>query len=162
MKLKVKKLDPRAIIPTRAAHGDLGYDLYALEDTKLIPGKVTLIRTGIACNFPYGVGGILKDRSSVATKMEVFVKAGVIDQGYTGEIKVAMFNPGIIVSESVYTSGLELPTGQQTILSGVKEFKAGDKIAQMVLIEVMALQVEETDGLTVTERGDKGFGSSGR
>lgn len=161
MKLRVKKLDPNAMLPTRAAYGDLGYDLYALEDTVLLPGKVTLVKTGIACNFPDGVGGILKDRSSVATKMEVFVKAGVIDQGYTGEIKVAVFNPGPIVSTQVYTTGQESSTGYETVLSGEKRFKAGDKIAQMVLVNVMGLQVEETDGLEETERGSKGFGSSG-
>src|SRR5690348_13923016 len=91
--LKVKKLHPDAIIPTKSRRTDFGYDLYALEDTVLEPGRVTKVRTGIGFRFPRGFGGILKDRSGVATKIEVQTVAGVIDNEYTGEVMVPFFNP---------------------------------------------------------------------
>lgn len=163
-RLGVVRLDDNATIPTKAHYGDLGYDLYALEDTELIPGTVTLVRTGIACNFPPGFGALLRDRSSVATKTKVFVVAGVIDQGYTGEIKVAFFNPGD--AETSFTK--EWLTGDHrngifTLKFGEsKSFKAGDKIAQMILIPVVTIPIDEVEQLHPSTRGDGGFGSSGR
>jgi dUTP pyrophosphatase len=174
-RLGVVRLDTNAKLPTKAHYGDLGYDLYALEDITLAPGKVTIVRTGIACNFPSGVGALLRDRSSVATKKEVFVVAGVIDQGYTGEIKVAFFNPGwphLIqlknqqdIDEMRNSWPLEIPPvtegGLLTIFGGPEEFKAGDKIAQMILTPVITIPVDEVTDLQNSTRGDKGFGSSG-
>lgn len=136
--LRVKKLHPDAQLPTKAHHGDLGFDLYALEDTVLEPRMVTKVRTGIACGFPTGYGALLRDRSSVATKQQVFVVAGVIDYGYRGEVLVAMHNPGDPVT-----------------------FKKGDKIAQMILTLVILTQVREVTELDDTTRGTNGWGSTG-
>jgi dUTP pyrophosphatase len=136
--LRVKKLSPDAKLPTKAHAGDLGYDLYCLEDTTILKDTITLVRTGIACGFPAGYGGIIKDRSSVATKMRLEVWAGVIDNAYIGEIKVAFYNP--------FTTQV---------------FSAGDKIAQMVLVATLDEEVVEVDDLIETSRGDKGFGSTG-
>jgi len=143
--LKVKKLDKRAKLPTRAYDGDLGFDLYLLEDT-LIPAyegdrpALKKLRTGIAVKFPKGWGGFIKDRSSIATKDRLITVAGVIDNGYTGEIIVAVVN---LSGKDVYLS-------------------AGTKIAQLVPIPVFDGSVVEVDELEETKRGDKGFGSSGR
>jgi dUTP pyrophosphatase len=158
MYLKFKKLHENAIVPSRAHLGDLGFDLFALEDTILTGGTVTVVSTGIACQFPATPaqewGALIRDRSSVATKKEVFVVAGVIDHGYTGEIKVAMFNPGKYV---------ESGTGRfiRGDISSDVEFKAGDKIAQLILIPVYYPRVEVVTELDISDRGDKGFGSSG-
>jgi len=151
MHIGFMKLDPRATIPTKAHDDDLGFDLYALEDVHISGGDVTKVRTGIAMRSPSRersnglgwyttkFGGILKDRSSVATKQKVFVVAGVIDPQYTGEILVAFANP----------------------LNKDVDFKAGDKIAQLVLIESAEAQGCEIFEIQQTKRADNGFGSSG-
>jgi dUTP pyrophosphatase len=169
--LNVKALDKHAKLPTKSHTGDLGYDLYALEDTVLEPGKVTKVRTGIAMGFPEGHGGLIRDRSSVATKQEVFVVGGVIDQGYTGEVLVAMYNPGRTDLDYTYVSidhgGLfsrEYTTVVDHVFvrpAGPCTFKAGDKIAQIILIPVITFPVKEVEELGHTDRGSNGFGSTG-
>lgn len=142
--MRVKKLDPRAKLPTRAYEGDLGFDLYALEDTD-IPAvsedggiSIVKIKTGIAVEFPPGWGGFIKDRSSVATKRGLHAVAGVIDNGYRGEVLVALAN-----------------------LSGkCQTIKAGEKIAQLVPIVLYPYDVDEAVFLSPTHRGEGGFGSS--
>ncbi len=136
------KLDSRATIPSKAHEDDLGFDLHTLEDVTLEPGVVTKVRTGIATQFPGWCGGLIRDRSGVATKKGVFVVAGVIDPQYTGEILVAFQNP----------------TGQPVT------FSAGDRVAQMIITPVIPVAVEEItdDMLLETIRGAKGFGSSGQ
>lgn len=139
--LKVKILKEGGKPPSVAHPGeDLGYDLYAFE-TMVIPATAqAIVPTGIALGFPEGFGGIIKDRSSVAAKM-IYTSAGVIDNGYHGEIKVLLRNENRV---SVTIS-------------------AGDKIAQLVLVEVHTLSslliVDEFDE---SKRGDGGFGSTGK
>ena len=143
--LKVKRLDKRAILPTRAYDSALGYDLYALEDT-FVPkwsekGDIGIakVRTGIAIEFPEGWGGFIKDRSSVATKRRLVCVAGVIDGDYRGEIIVC----------------LENHSGENQLI------KAGEKIAQLVLVPIANFPVVEVEELSETARGKKGFGSTG-
>ena len=90
--MKIKRLSEDALLPVKAHAGDLGYDLFASEDTILYPGETTLIPTGVAIQFPDGYGALIRDRSSVATKRNLFVVAGVIDNGYVGEIMIALHN----------------------------------------------------------------------
>src|SRR5271170_6091586 len=90
--LKVKLLHPDAILPTVAHPGDdLGYDLYAIENVTLYPGKPVRVRTGIAVEGPPGVGFILGDRSSMAAKGVTYA-GGRIDAGYRGELLVCLIN----------------------------------------------------------------------
>jgi len=139
--MKVKKLVSDAVLPTKAHAGDLGYDLYAVEQVTIWGGETKLIPTGISIQFPEGYGGIIRDRSSVATKQQLFVVAGVIDNGYTGEIKVALHSS----SEDVRT------------------IYKGDKIAQLVLIPTVNFPIEEVSELISSDgRGDNGFGSTGK
>ena len=135
--MKVVRLTPTAILPVRAHVTDLGYDLFADSSEKIIHGETVKISTGIAIGFPPGYGGFIKDRSSMASK-GLFTTGGVIDNGYTGEISVMMTNSG----SEYYIS-------------------KGDKIAQLVLIPVTNVEIEEVDSLGETDRGSKGFGSSG-
>lgn len=142
MVLKVRKLHANATLPTKAHVGDLGYDLYASEYTYIPPDQVTLVPTGIAVRFPSGYGGLIRDRSSIATNRKIFTVAGVIDEGYTGEIKIAFYNPGEN-DHGFYMS-----------------IQPGEKIAQMVLVPVTNFLIQEVDELEETSRGAQGFGSS--
>jgi dUTP pyrophosphatase len=138
--MKIKRVVEGAILPQKAHEGDLGYDLFAAEDVSIYPGETKLISTGVAIQFPIGYGGIIKDRSSVATKRKLFSVAGVIDNGYVGEIKVALHNSGY----------------------NLQKIEIGDKMAQLILIPVTNFQVEEVKEVySADERGEGGFGSTG-
>lgn len=137
--IKIKKLHVHARLPEKAHVGDLGYDLFAAEDDTIFPDETRLISTGIAIQLPDGYGGFIKDRSSVSTKNNVFTVAGVIDNGYIGEIKVAMHN----AKEDPWYC------------------KTGDKIAQLVLIPTVNFEVQEvTEVIAPDQRGTGGFGST--
>jgi dUTP pyrophosphatase len=136
--LNVKLLTDSAILPTKAHHDDLGFDLYCAKKIIIPPGCQELISTGISVEFPFGYGGIIKDRSSIA-KEKLYTHAGVIDPQYRGEIKVMMENRSLVA----------------------KRFSVGNKIAQMVLIYSYDINAVEVDSVDETKRGEKGFGSSG-
>ena len=139
--MQVKRLSHSAQLPTKAHLGDLGYDLYTNEGTTIFPSETKVIKTGIAIQFPEGYGGFIKDRSSVATKRGLHVVAGVIDNGYIGEICVALYN------------------GTDSLV----HITPGEKIAQLVLIPTVDFEVEEVDEVVPTDqRADGGFGSTGR
>ena len=140
MELKVKKLTDTAKLPEKAHQGDLGYDVFADEDKWIEPGSYKLISTGISVhNSSYKYGLIIKDRSSIAMK-GLFTHAGVIDAGYTGEIKILFHNNS----------------------STAIKIEHGDKMAQLVPTKVVNFEVEEVDELFKTRRGSKGFGSTGK
>jgi dUTP pyrophosphatase len=146
--LKVLKLDQRATTPTVANAGeDLGFDLYALEDTLLPPNTPIKVRTGIAVHFekpeaPQEKFGLLvRDRSSMASK-GIIASGGVIDAGYRGELLILLTS---------YSS------------AGSFAIKAGDKIAQLIPLPVLtAMGVVEADALPTSARGQGGFGSTGK
>ena len=142
MTLKVRRLDPRAQLPTRAYLGDAGLDLYALEDAALDPGERASVRTGIAVEIPEGEAGLVLPRSGLAVRHGIaLVNApGLIDSGYRGEIVVLRLNTD--------------PTARFALA-------AGDRIAQRVLVKVQTPEVVEVEELAVSERGGGGFGSSG-
>ena len=138
--MKIKRLSENAKLPTKAHAGDLGYDLYASEPAAIFPGETKVVKTGIAIQFPEGYGGFIKDRSSVATKKGLFTVAGVIDNGYIGEICIAFHN------------------GTDSLIHIIP----GEKIAQLVLIPTVDFKVEEVDEVvSADQRGEGGFGSTG-
>lgn len=138
--MKIKKLSDNAVLPQKAHSGDLGYDLYANQGAAIFPNETKVVKTGIAIQFPAGYGGFIKDRSSVATKKGLFTVAGVIDNGYIGEICIALYN------------------GTDSLI----HVAPGDKIAQLVLIPTVNFEIEEVDELiSADERKDGGFGSTG-
>ena len=140
MELKVKRLTETARIPEKAHPGDLGYDVFADEDKWIEPGGYKLVSTGVSVfNATYKYGFIIKDRSSVAMK-GLFTHAGVIDAGYTGEIKVLFHNNS----------------------STAIKVEQGDKMAQLVPHPVVNFELEEVDELFETKRGKNGFGSTGK
>jgi dUTP pyrophosphatase len=142
MSLRVVRLDERAILPTRAHAGDAGLDLYSLDAVHLEPGERATVGTGIAVEIPAGQAGLVLPRSGLAARHGIaLVNApGLIDSGYRGELRVLLLNTD---RERTFSLG------------------AGDRIAQLVLVEIRApipIEVDELDG---SERGEGGFGSSG-
>lgn len=129
-------------IPTKAHKTDVGYDLYSNENTVVRPGETVKVKTGVCVGFPIGYWGKIFDRSSVGSK-GLLVNAGVIDPSYRGEIIVCLTN-------------LSNGSDDDTFI-----INKGDKIAQMVLMDNIHFDIVEVDKLETTERGEKGFGSSG-
>jgi len=143
MILKFKRLVPNAILPVQANPGDLGFDLFTLDTVGVQAGQTLAIKTGVACVFPVGWGAFIKPRSSQG-KAGIDVFGGVVDSGYRGEIIVLLHNAAD-------------PSSENTVI-----YKAGDKVGQLVLVPVFPGTTEETTTLGESERGEKGFGSSGR
>ena len=94
MTLNVKRITTTSILPTRATQGSVGYDLYADEDAVVRAGGRGVISTGISVEVPQGTYGRIAPRSGLAVKNGIQVGAGVVDQDYTGELKVVLFNHG--------------------------------------------------------------------
>ncbi len=144
MKINIKKLDPRATIPTYGSEFSAGADLYAISDADITiePGKTVLVHTGIALEIPAGYGGFIFARSGLASKKGLAPanKVGVIDADYRGEIMVALHNHSS-VSATV---------------------SAGERIAQLVIMPYLAAEFFEVGELSETVRGEGGFGSTGR
>lgn len=140
--IKVKKLHHNAIIPTKATEGSAGWDLYALEDFTVYDHSTKLVKTGIALDIPMGWEAQVRSRSSHAlVGVTVANSPGTIDADYTGEICVIMHNATVMH----------------------KHFQAGDRIAQIVFKRVPQVVLEEVDEIVKkTQRGDGGFGSTGR
>lgn len=144
MKLQVKKLDPNAKIPTYGTAYSAGADLcVCLEQPVVIqPGRTEFLPTGLSIAVPNGYAGLIFARSGLSTKRGVAPanKVGVIDADYRGPVMVALHNHG------------DIP---QTV-------EPGDRIAQLVVVPVLAPEMELVEELDATERGTGGFGSTGR
>jgi len=142
MSLRVRRLDDRALLPTRAHSGDAGLDLYALDGAVLEPGERASVGTGIAVEISDGQAGLVLPRSGLAARHGIaLVNApGLIDAGYRGEIRVLVLN---------------------TDRSSPFRLEPGDRIAQLMLVRVETSEVIEVEALAASERGHGGFGSSG-
>lgn len=139
--LDFKKLDDRAILPTRSNPTDAGLDLYAVSDDWIYPKSVTSVRTGIAVAIPTGYVGLVHPRSGLAFKHGITVvnAPGTIDSDYRGEIRVAL----------------------TTLTDRSYRITAGDRIAQLVIQKIELPAPTWVDELSDTERGIGGFGSTG-
>lgn len=133
------KLDEKAFMPTRGHATDAGLDLKSPETVTIEPRSSICIDTGVHIELPQGTVGMLKSKSGLNVKYGL-VSEGVIDVGYTGSIRVKMYNH----STEAYT------------------IERGDKISQLVIMPIIIPELEEVDELGVTERGNGGFGSTGR
>ena len=142
MNMKVKRLTETAILPSRNKDGDVGYDIYADEDINRTSDTSETIKTGIAIELPEGYGALLVGRSGRTSQTPLRVNLGVIDNGYRGEL---------LVMNDILTNGSRK----------IERFKKGDKIAQLIIIPIIDLEVTEVETLSDSNRGDKGFGSSG-
>ena len=142
MKLKVK-LDPGAIMPTRAHEMDAGLDLYSTIEGYVfcndgICENSLCIDTGVHVEIPAGYVGMIKSKSGLNVKCGI-TSEGVIDAGYTGSIVVKLYN----------NSGRNV------------HIKRGQKISQLVILPIITPELELVDSLEDTERGNGGFGSTG-
>lgn len=131
-------LDPGAIAPTRAHKEDAGLDLYTPVDFALYPGNSEIVDTGVHVEIPEGYVGFLKSKSGLNVNRGI-VSEGVIDAGYTGSIVVKLY------CHESFT-----------------RFHRGDKITQLVLLPVETPEIEIVDSISGGERGENGFGSTGR
>ncbi len=137
------KLDPGAFMPERAHIADAGFDLRMPQGSRpyelIVSSGSVIIDTGVHMQIPEGYVGMLKSRSGLNTKHGI-VNEGVIDSGYTGSIRVKLYNHG----DKPYT------------------VRSGDKISQLVILPVFTPDLELVDELEETDRGNNGFGSTGR
>jgi dUTP pyrophosphatase len=141
MNIKIKKLNNDAIIPNYARAWDAGADLYATEDFLLPKRGYGIVPTGIAMEIPNGFVGLIHPRSSLGSRgITVMNAPGTIDAGYRGEIKVILANH----TDSDY------PVAK------------GDKIAQLVIQEVVEAHFIESEELNNSDRNIGGFGSTGK
>ena len=137
MNLKIKLLGGK--VPTRAHEHDSGLDLYAASSCVLQPGMTHRVHTGVAIELPEGFEGQVRPRSSLASK-GVYALLGTVDNGYRGELGVVLSN----LSTERY------------------QVHEGDKVAQLVICPVALPNVVVVDELVETDRGQGGFGSTGR
>ena len=152
--IKIKKLNPNAIIPTRGSAEAAGIDLYAcldeaedefgvpIDQVTIMSGETYVFNTGIAFDMPEGYFGAVFVRSSIGIKkcLRLCNSVPIIDNDYKGDVKLALHNFG----------------------NTPQVIKHGDRIAQMVLLPYVTFPIVEVDTLTETERGEGGIGSTGR
>lgn len=133
------KLEKWAYMPERAHSTDAGADLRTPHDVTVMPNSSVVIDTGVHIELPPNTVGMLKSKSGLNVKHGI-TSEGVIDVGYTGSIAVKLYNHS---DKSC-------------------ELKAGDKISQLVIMPILTPTFELVDELEQTERGNNGFGSTGR
>ena len=136
--LRIKKLLPQGIIPTKGSRMAAGQDIYALKNGTIPAQRQMLVEKGIAIGLPKGTYGRLAAQSGKASKHGITVGGGVIGADYTGEVRVILRNHG----------------------TTDYEFKAGDRIAQLIVERIPTSEAMVVDKLVKTERGTQGFGST--
>lgn len=143
MKIRIKKLDSRAVIPTLGSEFSAGSDLYAVldEDISIEPFETVFIHTGLAVEIPEGYAGLVYARSGLASKKGLAPanKVGVVDADYRGELMVALHNHSKTA---------------QTVSNG-------ERVAQLVITPFLKAEYVESEELSDTVRGSGGFGSTG-
>ena len=139
MELKVKKLHPEATLPSYAHATDAGMDLYTVQDFTIKPGEHFLAPTGIALVIPVGYAALVWDKGGVANKRFLKTVGGVFDTDYRGEYLIGLYNFG----------------------AEPQVFKAGDKIAQLLIQRIEHPVLVEVTELDETVRGEGRFGSTG-
>ena len=141
MKIKIKKLDPKAVIPTRGSDAAAGVDLHAPKALVIHPNSNGVVSTGLAVEIPDGYFGAIFARSGMATRKGLRPAncVGVIDSDYRGEIKVVLHNDSDII----------------------RPVQEGDRVAQLIILPYEPIEFDEVDELNDTDRGIGGFGSTG-
>ncbi|MFH0831408.1 MAG: dUTP diphosphatase [archaeon] len=137
--LKVMKLSKDAELPEYATETDVGFDLRASESMDIEAGEQKTIKTGIAIEIPEGHVGLVRDRAGITTRMSLHTAAGTFDPAYRGEVSIVMMN-----------------YGDETAC-----IEKGMRIAQMLVLPVAKVKIQESKKLTKTARGSRGFGSTG-
>lgn len=141
MKVKIKKLNPDAKMPTQGTDGAAGFDLYATKGTMLVRGYPQKVPTGLAFEIPPGYVGVVYSRSSTAMK-GIVITPLLVDANYRGEV--------FVLANYLCTDSVSY------------KVKAGDRIAQMRIEKLVDTGYEWADELSETARGAGGYGSTGR
>ncbi|XP_009992756.1 PREDICTED: deoxyuridine 5'-triphosphate nucleotidohydrolase, mitochondrial [Chaetura pelagica] len=139
-RLRFSKLSQNAFAPSRGSARAAGYDLYSAYDCTIPPMEKAVVKTDIQIALPAGCYGRVAPRSGLAAKHFIDVGAGVIDEDYRGNVGVVLFN-----------------FGKETF-----QVKKGDRIAQLICERICYPELEEVQVLDDTERGEGGFGSTGK
>ena len=144
MKIKIKKLNENAVLPTCGSEYSAGYDLYAAGSYVIKPHDTQLISTAIAVEIPEGYFGAIYARSGLATKEGIRPAncVAVIDADYRGEIKIPLHNDGIKPTHYIVSKG--------------------ERVAQLVIQPFLKIDWEEVEELSETSRESGGFGSTGK
>lgn len=144
MKLKIKKLHEKAVIPAYATDGAAGFDLVAIDKNIVIKDGISYVeyRTGLAFEIPKGNVGLIFPRSSISNKTTMVLSnsVGVIDSDYRGEVTFRF---------KFVQSGFN------------KDYAIGERIGQMLLVQLPEVTIEEATELSETKRGEGGYGSTG-
>jgi len=149
MEIRIKKLDPNAVIPSKAHVNDAGFDLVAVSER--VTRNYIEYGTGIAVEIPEGHAGYLFPRSSVSNKkLWLANSVGVIDSNYRGEIKFR------------FRHALGVSTKESDVYKPATGDYVGDRIGQLIILPLPEVTLIEVDELGDSERGDGGFGSSGQ
>jgi len=166
MQVKIKKLHPNAVIPSYAKSGDAGLDLTAISKIYDMYGNVSY-GTGLAFEIPTCYVGLLFPRSSNCKKDLILSNSvGVLDSGYRGEV-FFKYKPsvyfGSLSEESFDSDYFEAICTPQTSEEDypIDEYNIGDKIGQLIILPYPQIEFIEVDELSNTDRGTKGFGSTG-
>lgn len=133
-------LDEGAMMPSKAHMDDAGFDLYSMTEQTIYAGNSAVFDTGVHMAIPEGYAGEVVGRSGLNINYDIICPQGTVDSGYTGSIKVKLYNMGkynYIV-------------------------RKGDRIAQLIIVPVSKAELAKVDDLTGTDRGNTGFGASGR
>ena len=140
MQLKIKKINPGAILPNYSYDDDAAFDLYSIENIEILPNQRVQIPTGIAMEIPQGNVGLIWDKSGLSHKHGLKTLGGVVDSGYRGEVKIGLINLGT----------------EKYIV------EKGHKVVQMIIQKKETCEIVEVENLDDSERGEGGFGSSGK
>lgn len=140
MELRIAKLHKHATMPAYAHATDAGLDLYCVETVTVLPQQRVQVSTGIAMEIPDGYVGLIWDKSGISHTHGIKTVGGVIDAGYRGEIKIGVVN----LSDTPYI------------------FEAGHKVAQLLIQKIEQPTIVEVTQLSESDRGDNGFGSTGK
>jgi dUTP pyrophosphatase len=137
--LEVKKMTNDVVTPEYIMDSDIGLDIRANETVNIKPLEQKIVKTGLKIRIPEGHVGLIRDRAGIVSNMNVHTAAGTFDTAYRGEISIILVNMG---EEEV-------------------QIEKGMRIAQMIVIPVRRVKIEIVDSLSVTNRGENGFGSTG-
>lgn len=145
LQVKIKKLHEKAVVPKYATSGAAGMDLVAISEKPVFENGIAYVEygTGLAVNIPSGFCGLLMPRSSITSNTTLVLgnSVGLIDSDFFGEIKLRF---------------------KSITLAGGKKYKVGDRVGQLLIMEYPTIEFLEVDELDKSDRGESGFGSTGK
>ncbi|HBP2866500.1 TPA: dUTP pyrophosphatase [Staphylococcus aureus] len=163
--LQVKLLSENARMPERNHKTDAGYDIFSAETVVLEPQEKAVIKTDVAVSIPEGYVGLLTSRSGVSSKTHLVIETGKIDAGYHGNLGINIKNDAqvyLTTNEQCFDIQGEIDLSDAIRQYGTYQINEGDKLAQLVIVPIWTPELKQVEEFEcVSERGAKGFGSSG-